>query len=181
MNEPINMLDVGQMVDNLLPNRHIKLYMLDSYNKKSLSKMIKDKAQQKYKNKDFFMIMYDLSEIGHWCSLIINYVKKSAFFYCSFGVFIDNQFKYGIKKQEDNDLVRSLLRYLFRKGFEVHFNNVQLQKYTSSVCGRYCAVYISLNVDADITPDEFNELILNRCEEIDCTPDELILIMTSRI
>lgn len=181
MDQPLAISDCATIIDDLIGISQLKLYLLDKYNKKEMCKMIKRKDRENYEDKDYFMIMYDLAEIGHWCCMIINYMEKTAYFYCSFGIFIDSQYDYRVKKsqEDDNDLVRSVLRYLFRRDYEVHYNNKTMQNIESNVCGRYCALYIAINVEEDMTPDSFNELINRSCIKNNTTPDEVILNITS--
>ncbi len=181
MNKPLSIHDVSVILDKLTGDLSFKIYLLDKYNKKSMFEMVKRKSKNKTGRKDYFMILYDLAEVGHWCCMVIDYDNMTAYFYCSFGIFIDDQFNYRVKpsSDDDNDLVRSMLRYLYKNGFEVHYNNVSMQDISSSVCGRYCAVYIALNEKEDVTPDEFNMLITESCKKENITPDELILDITS--
>lgn len=180
MNDPLSIFDCCEIINDLIDNATLKIYLLDKYNKNDMFKMIKKKNRYNYEKRDFFMIMYDLAEIGHWCCMTIDYVEKTAYFYCSFGIFIDGQYDYRVRKspKDDNDLVRSILRYLFRSGYEVHYNNKAMQNMASSVCGRYCALYLAMNYEEKITPDDFNALIEETCERKNMTPDEVVLNIT---
>lgn len=178
MNKPLSAADVGRIIDELTGSTSFKIYLLDAFNKDTMRKMIKKKEEERYANKDFFLIFYDLAQVGHWCCMVIDYIERKAYFYCSFGVFIDEQYKYKVRGKKEGDLVKSTLRYLFRKGFEIHYNNKALQNVSSSVCGRYCALYIVMNISNDINPDDFNLLVEETCEKEGLSPDELILDIT---
>lgn len=180
MNIPLSIFDVKKIIDSITDNYPFKLYYLDSDNKSSMFSMIKRKLTSSYQDKDYFMIMYDLDTIGHWVCLVVDYYANTAYFYCSFGVFIDSQFDFSVKPVKDPDLVKGILRYLHKRGFEVHYNNKQMQDVDSSICGRYCALFLCYNINDSFTPDEFNDYIIYQSEKYHVTPDEIVLSLTDQ-
>lgn len=174
----LSQYDIATLINNLAKDDDIELnntiHLVTATNKQKIKQMIYNKKT----GKDFFLLYYYLGKRGaHWASLVVDYDNRNAYFYCSYGLFVDGQFKYGDNKTQHDELVKSCLRRLYKLGFQINFNNSQLQHFNSNVCGRYCGLFLYFNMIDDIDPDEFNEIILNNKKKLD--PDDFVLQLTA--
>lgn len=182
----LNQFEVSQICDHILLENDIDphyytLYLLSNDNKDKLKYMIKTKIKNEYQGIDYFLLFYDLRNTAHWCAMVINYTHQYAYFYCSYGIFMDTQYNYSKSKIIDSDLVKSLLKSLYRLGYEVHYNNQQLQSVHTNVCGRYCGVFLAFNMIDVINPDEFNDWIIKCSNQDDVSYDVFITNFTNYI
>lgn len=177
----LSQFDIATLINNLADqdgyDLHYKLHLVTDKNKDHIKHLILSHSTNPQVDREFFLLYYNLGKKGaHWACLVIDYDGGQAYFYCSYGIFIDNQFKYGDNKSYHSDLVKSLLKRLYKLGFTIHYNNSQLQHFNSNVCGRYIALFLYFNMIDDFNPDDFNSLILNNKQRLD--PDDFVLSIT---
>lgn len=177
---PISQFDIQNIINNLVDDDdEFPIYLISEDNKKSLTSLIYKHTKKSPYNKDLFLIFYNLGGYAHWCAMVINYQTKTAYFYCSFGIFIDGQYAFANSHIDDHSLVKTILKKLFKIGYEVHYNNQQIQGTISNACGRYCALFLALNLIDDVNPDKFNSIILNDSQRYQLSPDEYIINITN--
>jgi len=177
----LSQYDIATLINNLAEDDgydlDYKLHLVTDTNKDHIKNIILSNSKNPRFDREFFLLYYNLGKKGaHWACLVVDYENRQAYFYCSYGIFIDNQFKFGDNKTYHNNLVKSVLRRLYKLGFTIHYNNSQLQHFNSNVCGRYIALFIYFNMIDDFNPDDFNTLIINNKKRVD--PDDYVLSIT---
>ena len=109
------------------------------------------------------VILYQNDEnSGHWTCLYKNQTPNTIYFFDSYGLMIDKEFKFitkNIKKQLGIDY-NYLSKLLYDSKNKIEFNEHQLQTYKTgyNTCGRWVSYRLKHN-NLDI--DQFNELFTN--------------------
>jgi hypothetical protein len=117
---------------------------------------------------------------GHWVCLnrIKNGYTYDYHFMDSYGIVIDNERfaipeKFRIESEQDTPYILQLLSE--KENSEIHYNDYQMQKADSKVCGRYCAMFIRFN---HLTVEQFVDMIKNESKQLDMSCDEYIYYMS---
>jgi len=126
-----------------------------------------------------FILFETQMNYGHWVVLCRDRKNKKIYFFDSYGTFPDEQLKFtdDVFRVQNNMVLPHLTALLYkydRKGWEIHYNDHQLQELGNDIatCGRWVAVFATLF--KDLTIDEFADLFLNE----EKSPDELITELT---
>jgi len=169
----------GLMNDNNIKVPNVKLrVVLDKYDFTYLKKLVSMHYHAPPKGgKDYFLVYYQITKTSaHWCSMVIDYKKKELFFYCSHGIYIDNHIL--VSDDKDRTFITYIARYLYKNGYDIHYNSYKLQEFDVNTCGRYAALFLLYNVIGSSNPDQFNSLIVNN--DYGFTPDEYIYHITEK-
>src|SRR5271166_4383669 len=110
---------------------------------------------------------------GHW-TLLHKTVDENGNeiieFFDPYGIIIDGQFKY--LPEMPHYMARMLLS--LTKIVDIHYNEYQFQEMRSGIntCGRWCIMRRLLE---NMPLEQFRESVVEMCEKLDLTPDELVV------
>ncbi len=125
------------------------------------------------------VILYETSpNKGHWVCLKESNDRKTIYFLDSYGLLIDDEFKFIPKKmlgqyyQDGHTRLRKLIYDSDYKNIEYNEKHLQSDDKGVNTCGRYCVAFLKF----DATLDEFVEFLVSMKGN---TPDDLVLKITN--
>lgn len=140
------------------------------------------------KKSKYILIHYQTSDNkktieGHWAAMIIKPKIKQIWYFDSYGYFPDDQLSkipifYRNKTGQDHRDIGVFLFIAIRMHkFKVHYNDIQLQNFNSSIttCGRYCGLFLRKGW----APERFVDSILDYSNFYNISPDKAIVQLTS--
>jgi hypothetical protein len=110
---------------------------------------------------------------GHW--IAIKKINNMILVYNSYGLPPDGSLLFAKEEYIRNNLTHHLTHLLNTAkddNIKIFYNNKRLQEFEQHIntCGRYCGLFIKL----DLNIDQFNKLLMNN----KYNPDELVTLMT---
>ena len=176
MNKDLSLKEVGDIIRG-------DFFLINKDNKKSLYQL---RAQSERTGTIKKALVHyqtgndEYTATGHWCAIIINPTKHSVYFFDSFGDFPDSQIsKIPMRYREMTGQVgKEIGKFLYdcyKSGYDVRYNEVKLQDDKSSVCGRYCGIFLRHESE----PEVLATIVTQLAKKHNMTPDEIILAATS--
>ena len=152
-------------IRNMIPNVNIVKYN-DLANFNSIDEVLKGRPT---------VILFELTERnnGHWICMFKN--GDTVFFFDSYGVKIEDQ-----KKHMNKQFFRSanyLSKMLKQSPYKIDYNATKYQQLSPDVsnCGRYVITRLKC---MDLNDTEFKQVMKEACEEMNMSPDEVVVELT---
>lgn len=152
-----------------------KILLYDELNYIDIKDFIKD-----MENNVSYIILYRSSNnYGHW--VCINKVNNIICFFDSYGIFPDDEKKY-INEDflfNSNQLYNRLSELLYESKYDIHYNEVKLQKKCRNIstCGRHVICFLLSNKNIE----DYQRYILDYCKIKKITPDVFVSVITKNI
>lgn len=161
------------------------------YNRDQVLNELYMRSRIRSSGKERFLIHYATSANGshlkgHWVGMVVNHSNKKIYWYDSYGLMVDNGTRlidpnFRRESNQDNRYYgRFLYRMMTELGYTVNYNAEQVQDYRPGVntCGRFVALFLSLNRNNDVSPERFNALLKNNLDRRNSTLDHVIVALT---
>jgi len=126
---------------------------------------------------DSVVMLYETKpSYGHWVALLKHPEHNKIEFFDPYGLFIDDQLTFinSEFRKENNEQYPILSKMLHDSPYDIVYNNLQLQKYSSDIssCGRHVAFRICMK---DTPLDEYGALLTHNYYD----PDTIVTYLTA--